>query len=60
MNQERMESTHTVTAGKKSDKKGKGKGKAPLNQVNKNAIKCFFLQEERTHEESMPQIYEMA
>ncbi|KAK9232999.1 hypothetical protein WN943_023248 [Citrus x changshan-huyou] len=42
LNQERMESAHTVTTGKKFDKKGKGKSKAPLNQVNKNAIKCFF------------------
>ncbi|KAL9441146.1 hypothetical protein AB3S75_019760 [Citrus x aurantiifolia] len=42
LNQERMESAHTVIVGKKSDKKGKAKGKAPINQVNKNAIKCFF------------------
>ncbi|XP_052294166.1 uncharacterized protein LOC127901262 [Citrus sinensis] len=30
LNQETMESAHTVTAGKQFDKKGKGKGKAPL------------------------------
>ncbi|KAH9667906.1 hypothetical protein KPL70_021226 [Citrus sinensis] len=54
LNQERMESAHTVTAGKKFDKKGKGKGKTPLNQVNKNAIKCFFCKKKGHMKKACP------
>ena len=42
LNQEKIEDAHLSTQEKKLAKKGKGKPKAPLNQVNKGIVKCFF------------------
>ncbi|XP_052294978.1 RNA-dependent RNA polymerase 1-like isoform X2 [Citrus sinensis] len=43
-----------MTYGKKNDKKGKGKGKASLNQVNKDGVKCFFCRKKGHMKKACP------
>jgi len=54
LNQERIESTHLATQEKKPAKKGKGKAKAPLNQVSKGVVKCFFCKKKGHMKKSCP------
>ena len=54
MNQERIENAHLVTQEKKPAKKGKGKTKVSLNQVNKGIVNCFFCKKKGHMNKSCP------